>query len=103
MSLPRILSLWLLGLAGAGAQVPDPSPIQRMVLEAQTLTRIPVALDRLTTVRRLDQGDRLAPGVPGQWGRPDAHATCSVPASSAQPRQSAPYEHLYPPLHPQLR
>ena len=51
MSLPRILSLWLLGLAGAGAQVPDPSPIQRLVLDAQTVTRIPVALDRLTTVR----------------------------------------------------
>ena len=51
MSLPRILSLWLLGLAGAVAQVEDPSPIQRLVLDAQTVTRIPVALDRLTTVR----------------------------------------------------
>jgi hypothetical protein len=51
MKNPQIPSLLLLAVTGAVAWAQPTNPIQRLVLDHLSVTRIPVAMDRLTTVR----------------------------------------------------
>lgn len=51
MKNPQIPSLLLLAVTGAVACAQSTNPIQRLVLDSMAVVRIPVAMDRLTTVR----------------------------------------------------
>ena len=84
MKNPQIPSLLLLVAMGAVACAQPTNPIQRLVLDSMAVVRIPVAMDRLTTVRLPSPASDVESARIGTEPHPDALFLLAIqPGSSS--------------------